>query len=352
MKKWIVCLALLCAVAALPLRAQALEVPGDVQDVLDGAQLSAEDFSSMGLGELLAWLGAQWKEQLQKPARLLAQLAVFLLLGAAAAALAPAEPWRESLETVVLAGAFLLAAQPVLGLMGEVAQAVQGWYTYLISFVPVFAGVMLSCGQSGSAVVYSSMFLTMANFSAQIISSAAMPLLQVYLALCAAGGLCNVDGLQDGCELIGKGVRWLLKFASVLFGAVLGLQTLLAQGADSLALKTGRFVVSSAIPVVGSAASEAMSSVLAALRVLKGTLGFAAVAVLAAAFLPLLLRCITYALVLSAAAIVAKACGFARGGTALEGIAQSVSLCISFLVFFFMLVVLATALMILTGSGG
>lgn len=280
------------------------------------------------------------------------QGAVFLLMGAAVSLLAPSDQWRETLETVILAGMFLMCSQPILNLMGQVTQEIQNWYTYLVGFVPAFSGVMLSCGQGGSAMLYSGMFLTMANFSAQAVHTVAMPLLQVYLSLSVAAALCGINGIQDACSMIEKSVRWILKFISTLFGTVLGLQTILAHSADNLAFKASRFVVSSAVPVVGTAASDAMGSVLSALKVLKGSLGFAAMAVLAVAFVPLLLRCIAYAGTVALCAVLSKACGFDRGGQALEGMAKSISLCISFLVFFFMLVVLATALMILTGSGG
>ena len=352
MKRCLICLVCLLLAGALAPRARALEVPGPVQEVLDEAPVEPERFREMSLPALLGELLGNWKEQLEAPARLLARLTVFLLLGTAAAALAPEEHWRESLETILVIGLFLLACRPALELMEQVTECIQGWYTYLAGFVPVFCGIMVSCGQPGGAGVYSGMFLAMANFSAQLISTVALPLLTVDLTLCAAAALCTIDGLQDCCELVGRAVRWLLKFAAVLFGAVLGLQTVLAQGADNLALKTGRFLVGGAVPVVGGAVSDAMGSVLAALRVLKGSLGFAAVAVLAAAFLPLLLRCTACALVTLLGAAAAKACGFRRGGAVLRGISRSVSLCISFLVFFFMLVVLTTALMIVTGNGG
>lgn len=317
-----------------------------------GTSPDAEQFASMGLGELLEWAAGLCRGQLQRPVRLAAMLTCFLLCGAAALCLAPAEGWRQMLEWVLLLGVFLLTAEPLLGLMDEIAQTVQGWYGYLISFVPVFSGVMLSCGQPGAATVYSGMFLMIAGFSAQLISTVAMPLLQVYLALNTAAGLCFVEGLTDACALLGSAVRWLVKFLAAAFAGVLGLQTVLAQGADSLAAKTGQFVLSSAVPLVGGVASDAMGSVLAGLRVLKGSLGFAAIAVLAAAFVPLLARCAAYSAAIAAAALVAKAVGLKRCGSVLEGAAQSIGIGVSFLVFFFMLVVLATALMIVTGGGG
>lgn len=312
----------------------------------------AQEFAAMGLPQLLQWAADLCKGQWEAPMQMLSALAAFLLCGAAALCLAPGEGWRQLLEWLLLLGAFLLTAEPILALTDEIALTVQGWYAYLISFVPVFSGVMLSCGQPGAAAVYSGMFLMMAGLSAQLISALAMPLLQIYLALNTAAGLCFVDGVQELCALLGDAVRWLVKLLAAVFAGVLGLQTVLAQGTDSLAAKTGQFMLSSAVPLVGGVASDAMGSVLAGLQVLKGSLGFAAIAVLAAAFVPLLLRCVLYGAALAAAALLARATGLGRASGVLKGAAQSISICISFLVFFFMLVVLATALMIMIGRGG
>ena len=94
-----------------------------------------------------------------------------------------------------------------------------------------------------------------------------------------------------------------------------------------------------------------MGSVLSGLRVLKGSLGFAAIAMLTITFLPLLLRCFGFYLAYLLGAALAKAFGLTRAGRVMNGLGQAIGLCISFLVFFFMLTVLSTALMILLGGG-
>ena len=328
----------------------ALELPDEVQQILDEVPHSAQQAEKMTLPDILEKILTHWNEQCQQPLRRMIRCSVFLIVGAAASALAPSEQWNACLETVILAGSFLFFAQPVVDLMGQVVGMIQDWYTYLVGFVPAFAGVMLSSGQSAGAAVYSGMFLAMANFSAQLIGIVAMPLLQVHLALCVASGLSGVDGLQEGCSLLRGAVQWALKGVSVLFGTVLGFQTILARGRDGALYQAGRSMIRAAIPVVGAAASDAMGSVLAALGILKSSMGVAAVAALTVAFLPLLLRCIACTGACSLCAVMANACGLPRSGEVLKGISRSVGLCISFLVFFFMLVVLTTALMILTGG--
>lgn len=349
MKRLICCLALL---ALLPFCAHAQELPGDVENFLAEPGVSAEEFQGFSLMDLVKGAVEAAKDQVGQPLRLLVQILGAALLGAAALALAPQKEWQQPLESICVLGMFAFSLQPALGLVDTVSSCVLQWQTYLVSFVPVFSGVLVSCGQPGQAAVYGGMFLTMAAFSAQLIATAALPVLQVYLALNTAAGLCSVGGLSDGCSLLAKAVKWLLGLLSILFSAVLGLQSALAQNADSLALKTGQFLVSSSIPIVGSVASDAMSSVLSGLKVLKGSLGFAAIAVLTVSFLPILLQSVGYYAAYYLGGAAAKAFGLSRAGSVLEGMGQAIGICISFLVFFFMLVVIATALMILAGGGG
>lgn len=350
--KRILCILFLLLVLPAVVFAEGEALPPDVQQALDEPGITAEEFQQASLGEMLSTLLKTARQQFEKPVRLLVQLLGAALLGAVALALASQGDWSGPLESVCVLGMFTVSLAPALELVNTVSESVARWQVYLVSFVPVFSGVVASCGQPTQAMVYSGMFLTMANFSAQVICAAALPVLQVYLALNTAGGLCGIGGVADGCELLAKAVKWLLGLVSVLFGAVLGLQSVLAQNADTLAMKTGKFLISSSIPVVGSVASDAMGSVLSGLRVLKGSLGFAAIAVLAIDFLPILLQSAFYYLAYQLGGAVSKAFGLNRAGRVLEGMGQAIGICVSFLVFFFMLVVLSTALMITMGGGG
>lgn len=328
------------------------EVPEEVRQFLDEPGMDAETFSQMTLPDLLQ---AGWEavaDQLLEPFRLLGRVGALLLLAAAALTFAPSEGWRQSLELIAVAGCFLLSADGTLELVQQVAAAIADWQLYLTGFLPVFAGVMVSCGQPAGALVCTGLFFSMASLSAQVICGVAMPLVRAYLALSSAAGVSGVSPLQDAAKGLARCVRSLLRGVTAGFALVLGMQNTLAAQSDTLALRAGGAVLSGSVPVVGAAAQDALASVLAGLRVVKGSLGFAAIAVLAGAFLPLFARCLAVRLALTAGGLLARAFGLPRSGAVLEGAAEGAGLCLSFLVFFFMLVVLATALMIATGTGG
>ena len=350
MKKRFFCVLLLCTLfCTLDPHAWAWEDTPNYME--DGGEGFARRLQTLDAETLLEQIGALVKRQLAAPLRLLARAVALLILCAGVQGFSGDSPWSAPMKTLLTAVIFLEVSDPIMELLAHVGNTVQQCAVYLGGFVPVFTGVLVSCGQPGAAAVYSGMFLTVANLTAQIIAGLALPLLHAFLALQAAACICGLDGLPDAAGLLYRAARWILSLLSMVMGGVLGLQSILAHGSDSLALTAGKFLTGS-IPVVGSLASSAAGSVLAGLKVLKGTLGVAAIGGLAVLFGPVLIRCAVYGVCLRLAAALSKALSLDDGRNVLDGLAKGVELCSALMVFFFMMVVLVTALMILTGGGG
>ncbi len=86
--------------------------------------------------------------------------------------------------------------------------------------------------------------------------------------------------------MVSKFIKWGLGLIATVFGAVIGLQSLLAGAADSVALKAGKFLIGSSVPVIGGAVSDAIGTVYAGLKVVKGTAGAAGICAIVVLFAP------------------------------------------------------------------
>lgn len=329
-------------------------MPAAWQSVVDEAPMDAETFRAATLADWAKTLWDAVQGTARAPLRLLAKLCGVVLLTALVRGLAGDEGggMPELLDSVGALAVFTLCGTPVLALMGTLQAAIEDSRNYLACFVPVFASVMTTCGQSGAALVYSGLFFGTASAVAGLLCSVFLPATRIFLALHAAAALGGALDLQSITDALARWMKWLLGFCATVIAALLGLQSALAQSADTLALKTGKFLVSSGVPVVGRAMSDAMGSVLAGLRLLKGTVGFAAVAAIAAAFIPVLLECLLYHIVFTLGGTVAGSVGSEKTKRFCFGVTQCLSLYISMIFFFSLLVICATVLMILLGNGG
>lgn len=335
-----------------PLRAQAEDLPPEVQPFLDDSGATPEDAAAWQLTDLLDWLADTATKDLQKPLRFALQAGGYLLLAGVLGLLAGGESWRRCLDALAVLGFGLLSLDAMMAMSEMVARTAQDCQNYLISFVPVFSGVAAMGGQTAGSLVYSGMFLSMSGFLAALIQTVLLPAMQIYFCFTACACIWDNAGIAEAASLLARCLQWLLKLCGLLFGVVLGLQNVLANTVDTAALRTGKSVLQGFIPVVGDAASAALSGAVAAVQLLKGSMALAALLALAAVFVPVFLQCLLYGAAFAAAGVAALASGQRQCGRLCRLYLEGTKLCLSILVLYFFMVFLSTALLLITGNGG
>lgn len=330
------------------------EIPPAWQQTMDEAPLTAQEFRSMSLRDLWDFFSSQLKGTVQAPIRLAARLAGILVLAGVVKSLCSEKVLSglgTSFDMIVAVSVFLLCSPLLLQMIQDLKASLENCRTYLAVFIPVFTSVMVSCGQAGTAAVYGGLFLGFANLIAALLCNFGVPILQLLLVLNACGIMETPVDFSALTRGIAKWGRWLLTFCATVFGTLLTLQSVFAQSTDTLALKTGKFLLSSSIPVVGKAVSDAMGSVLAGVKLLKGSVGFAAILIIALTFLPLIIKCVVSQFLFFIGEIIAGATGNATCGKLLRGMTAYLQLQLAMVVFFSFVVVSTTVLMILLGNG-
>ena len=292
-------------VFALP--AGAVELPRAAQDILDAGGPALESVAEWTLEGVLSELWRMVDGVVGQPVGFAGRALLFLLLGCAAGMLAGRGGWQRCVEAVTVLGFGAMSLSAMMDLAEKVGQTAENCQTYLVAFIPVYSGAAIAGGQVGAATVYGTMFFAMSNFLAGMIRGGIIPVLRIYFCFAISASVWGNAGMAEAARLFSRCLSWLLKGCGALFSLVLGLQTILAGNADSAALRVGRSLLSGAIPVVGDAAAAALSSSAAAVQLLKGSLALAALAALAAMFLPAFAQCALYFLAFSGSGVVA--CG-------------------------------------------
>ena len=168
-------------------------------------------------------------------------------------------------------------------------------------FVAVFAAGGAPAGAAAAGGGFAS-FLTLLDLLG---TSLLTPLLHVLLALALLGALEGDGGIAG--EIAGRisGLFiFLLSTLSMLLLASLAFESSLAGNADSVALRTVKYTLSSAIPVVGGTVSATLGALHSSLSLIKSTLGGASVVVLLSLLFPLLAELFLLRLALSLAGSV------------------------------------------------
>ena len=137
-----------------------------------------------------------------------------------------------------------------------------------------------------------------------------------------------------------------------IFVGLLGIQGLVGSSADNITMKTTRFLIGSFVPVVGGALSEAFSTAQGCIRLLKTTVGVYGVLAFVMTFLPILLETVLWLWTVNIAAAVSELLEAGNMAKMLKASASVLSILISLVLCFALLMIITTTMMLLMGTGG
>ncbi len=182
--------------------------------------------------------------------------------------------------------------------------------TFMQGFIPVYAGLLAFSGHAGAALSYQMLSFALAQGISAFASRLCVPLLGLFFCLSIAFSCGDTVRAPSFLGAVNKGTALLLGLFSGVFTGVLSIRQVLFRAADSAALKGARFLVSSLVPVVGGAMSDAYSAVLCSIDLIKGSAVVFAFLVLLAVHLPvvlaLLMSCLACAALKTAASLLGE----------------------------------------------
>ncbi len=224
-------------------------------------------------------------------------LAVILI----SAALGGMEITSSVTETVLFAtvlSATAVICVPVFSVITSSVKAMQGCAVFMSAFIPVFAVILASAGAAVTSASMSALLLGASQAVSYISNFVVVPMLGGYLAISVAASASPIisrSGIADGIKKISF---WIMSLLTTVFIGILSIQTAVNASADTLALKTAKFIVGSSVPVAGAVLSEALTTVTASMGLLKSSIGVYGIISCCAIFLPLLIELLLWRVVL------------------------------------------------------
>ena len=276
------------------------QTPQEPKGVLEKMGINGIDptkLSSLKADDLFKYLWKQVTDEAAKPIKSLAAIAGILILCALL------ENLKNSFGEKSLAGIFETAAAicittavliPVLACITRVGKTIETASTFMLSFIPVYTGLMVASGSPTGAAVYNTLLFSVTEVISRIASTSLIPLINIFLALCIIGSLSAQLNLSGITSFIKSAVNWICGICLTIFVGLITLEGTLASATDNVASKTAKFVVSGFVPVVGSALGDALNTIVGCAGVIKTATGVYGILVLVIIFVPPLVQAIIW----------------------------------------------------------
>lgn len=240
---------------------------------------------------------------------------------------------------------------PVLGCIERAGEAIKSGSIFMFSYIPVFTGIITISGRPVTGSVYSVLLFGVAEVLSALSTSVLVPLLSIFLAFTLVSAVVPHLKLQKAAESMQKAASWILGIGMTIFVGLLSIQGVVGSAADTVTLKAAKFVAGSAIPVVGSAIGDAISSVQSCLGLLKSSVGAFGIIAIAALFLPVLIESILWQLALNICAAVGDLLGVTQLTGIIKGAATALKLLTVVILCSMLILIVSTTLILMMGMG-
>lgn len=239
---------------------------------------------------------------------------------------------------------------PLVGVIERAGAAIQSGAAFMLSFIPVFAGILMTSGQAVSAGVYQVLLLGLAELLNWGASTFLVPLMTIFLAFSIVASLSPDLNLTSLANMLHKTASWVLGILMTVFVGLMTVQGVVGSSADSVTLKTAKFVAGSFIPVVGSAVGDALGSVYTCLKLLKSTVGAFGIFAVILIFLPALLETLVWQLALNLTAAIGDVFGLGQLTAVIRAAAKVLALLSAVMICCALVIVVSTAIMMMLGG--
>ena len=324
-------------------------IPDETRETLDGSGITptggAEKISLYGI---LSYIGEQVVGNIGKPLRMFGTVTAVILLASLLSGFGNAAGNSMSgiFSLVSSASAAVIISLYLSDIIGTARTAFGAASDFMLSYIPIIAGVTAVGGHQASAALFSSVTLTAIQILARLTSAVIIPLTSCIIGITAAGSVnsdLNLDRLGEGLK---KFVIWGLGLIMTLFLGILSIQSIITASADNAAMKTLKFAVSSAVPIVGGAVSEAISTVSGSIALLKTGIGGFGIAAGAVMLIPPVITALCYKFFLFAAGVVSDLFGCNETGRIIRSGENAMSVILAALSCFFLFITVSSAILL------
>lgn len=332
-------------------------LPDDLRDKLEESDITPDNSGALALSveDVFGFIWDSFNKEITKPLTMLISLVGVVLLCAVIEALRDSTGSSTAIKTFnvvgVLAGAGMMCVY-ISECVVRTSSTLKAGGTFLVTFIPVFAGIMAVCGQLTTAPVFNSIIIIAAQVFSHIMILVLMPLSSCILGVSAAGAVNPDLKVERIAELVKKIVIWILGILVTVFVGMLSLQSFVTNAADTVAMKATKFAVSNAVPIVGGAISDALMTVKGSLGLLRSSTGTFGIIAGLGILLPAVISVVCYKIALGIAGAISDLFGISQLTSLLKSGENVVTIILAMLSCFALLAVISIALMLVMGLGG
>lgn len=245
---------------------------------------------------------------------------------------------------------FAIIISPLVECITNISQTIKSFSNFMLSFIPVFAGIIAISKGVISSIGYNSAIFIVAQIVSSITADFLLPITGSFLALSISASVNESFNISSLTSAVKKIVIFSLSLLVTIFVGIFTIQNTIAANADTIGVKTAKFLSGSFIPIIGSALGDAIASILGGLNIIKSAVGGFGIIVCIVTLIPPILNVAFFIVSTSFATEISKTLEIKSMTKALSAIKDCLCILLAFLICYGILIISTTTIIITMGG--
>ena len=326
-------------------------LPESAEKILESLGLddiSADSLSNLPLDDIIRLIGESIKEKVKAPFIAIVSVCAAGILCSVINNFGKGETKTVycTVCTLAVSAAVII---PVKDVIYSAAKVITECSDFMLGFIPIYSSVIAASGGISAAAGYRTLMLGASTVASRIAGNIVVPLMCIYLVLCIAGSISPI-----GIDNIAKGVKnftvWVMGVSAALFSGIMSIGSIVSSAADGAGAKAVKFVVGSAVPVVGGTVSDALAAAKSCLVMTRNIIGAYAIVAAAVIFIPPIISAVVWKICLSLGSAASDMLDNRPLSSLLSASSTVMGIMLAMVSFTAIMFIFSVAIMIITGG--
>lgn len=253
----------------------------------------------------------------------------------------------NSITTLCLCANILI---PIISFINSVSIVIKALTDFSLCITPVLGSIMIVSGKPLQAASYQTLILFAGQVISYITGKYLSPITNIILGIALISSISSHVNAEHFCFTVQKLIKNILKFTASIFTGILALQNIVSSKADSMATNTLKLSISSFVPIVGNAISDAFTTMYGCIDLLKVGVGAFGIIAGSIILLPSIIECLIWNCLLSICEFIADILELKKIKNLFKSINNVISISFAIILCVAMILIVSTAIILTCGG--
>lgn len=253
----------------------------------------------------------------------------------------------NSITTLCLCANILI---PIISFINSVSIVIKALTDFSLCITPVLGSIMIVSGKPLQAASYQTLILFAGQVISYITGKYLSPITNIILGIALISSISSHVNAEHFCFTVQKLIKNILKFTASIFTGILALQNIVSSKADSMATNTLKLSISSFVPIVGNAISDAFTTMYGCIDLLKVGVGAFGIIAGSIILLPSIIECLIWNYLLSICEFIADILELKKIKNLFKSINNVISISFAIILYVAMILIVSTAIILTCGG--